>query len=352
MSGVLNFPTSTEVTHIVRNRYQPPGVFIGRDLFPDVDTYHEKILVDVVDAPTGMTSAHNLGAEPRIIKGLAQRRREYRTGYWKETRRWNEAELLYTRQLGTFNQRAGRDIINQGAIQLDNRLEVRKEWLRWQVLLGGVISIDENGVQYTVDFGVPERNKIDLTAGGQTPWSDHQNANPVKDLLDIIQLFIGTGARPGTMYYNQVVANDLVQNAVLRDLLKQSTMIAQLNTANLPQVLKMFVPHLDFVQYDQGWADESGTFHFFVPDSHVVITGVGSEKMGDFASTISLHNGGIDNPQPGKFAIVEDKSQADKNPYIDLTVGQYGLPRLYHPNWIISLKVANRQNNYKPEGNL
>lgn len=352
MSGTLNFPTSTEVTHIVRNRYQDPRVFIGRSLFPDVDTYHEKILVDVIDAPTGMTSAHNLGAEPRIIKGLAQRRREYRTGYWKETRRWNEEELLFARKAGTFNQRAGRDMINQGALQLDNRLEVRKEWLRWQTLLGGVIDIDENGVKYTVDFGVPDSHKIDLTSGGKTPWSDHQNANPVKDLLEVIQLFIGTGARPGTMYYNQVVAADLIQNAMLRDLLKQSTLIAQLNTATLPQVLKMFVPQLDFAQYDQGWASEDGVFHFFVPDSHVVIVGVGQEKMGDFASTISLHNGGVDNPQPGKFAIVEDHSMLEKNPYIDLTVGQYGLPRLYHPNWIVSVKVADRQNNYQPQGNL
>lgn len=349
---MLNFPTSTEVTHIVRNRFQDPGVFIGRAIFPDVDTFHEKILVDVVDAPTGMTSAHNLGATPRIIRGLGSRRKEYRTGYWKETRQWNEAELLYTRQLGTFSQRAGRDLINQGAMQLDNRLEVRKEWLRWQTLLGGVIDIDENGVKYTVDFGVPTANKIDLTAGGKTPWTDHQNANPVKDLLEIIQLFIGTGARPGTVYYNQVVAADLIQNAVLRDLLKQSSLVANLNTANLPQVLSMFVPQLSFVQYDQGWADDAGTFHFFVPDSHVVITGAGSEKLGDFASTISLHNGGLDAPKPGKFAIVEDKSQAEKNPYIDLTVGQYGLPRVYHPNWIVSVKVAARNNEYTPQGNL
>lgn len=351
---MLQFPTTQEVTHIIRNRYQDPGIFIGRGILPDKETRAAKILVDVVDAPTGMTRAHALGSDPKIIKGLGSRRREYRTGHWKETRRWNEQELLETRQLGTFSERAGRDLVNQGAIQLDNRLEVRKEWLRWQALTNGIIEIDEDGVQYTVDLGVPAANKIDLTGVGEIPWSDHANANPVKDLLEMIQLFIGTGARPGTMYYNQVVAADLVQNAVLRDLLKQSTMIAQLNETNLPQVLKMLIPRLDFVQYDQGWADEDKDFHFFVPNSHVVITGIGApgEQMGDFASTISLHNGGVDNPQPGKFSIMEDHSQKEKNPYIDLTVGQYGLPRLFHPNWIVSAKVADRDNSYTPQGNL
>lgn len=353
---MLLFPTTQEVTHIIRNRFQDPGVFIGRGILPDKDIRTAKILVDVVDAPTGMTRAHALGSDPKIIKGLGSRRREYRTGHWKETRRWNEQELLETRQVGTFSERAGRDLVNQGAVQLDNRLEVRKEWLRWEALINGVIEIDEDGVQYTVDFGVPASHKADLTDGGagEVPWTNHADATPIKNLLEWINAFIGTGARADTMYYDQVVAQDLIQCAEIRDLLKQSSLVVNLNTGNLPQVLQMFVPQLKFVQYDQGYADDAGAYHFFVPDSHVVITGTGApgEQLGDFASTISLHNGGVDKPQPGKFAILEDHSQKEKNPYIDLTVGQYGLPRLFHPNWIVSAKVANRNNNYVPQGNL
>jgi hypothetical protein len=326
------------------------------NLLPNRTVMADKILVDVIDFPTGMTMAHQLGSDPKIIKGIGQRRKEYTTGYWKETRRWDERELLYTRQLGTFSERAGRDLVNLGAVQLDNRLEVRTEYLRWQALAGGVINVDENGVKYSVDFGVPASHIIDLTDGGNghTPWSDHANSTPISDIIGWLELFIGTGARADTMYYSLKTANDLVLNAQVRDLLKQSTMIAQLSTATLPAVLSMFIPQLKFVQYDQGWADDTLNFHFFVPDSDVIITGQGApgELIGDFCSTISLHNGGIDNPQPGKFAIVEDKSMAEKNPYIDLTVGIYGLPRLFHPNWLVKAKVADRNNGYTIEGNL
>lgn len=351
----LVFPSTAEVTHIVRNRVQDPGNFIGMNLLPNRSVMAAKILVDVVDFPTGMTMAHQLGSDPKIIKGIGQRRKEYRTGHWKETRRWDEQELLETRQLGTFSERAGRDLINLGAVQLDNRLEVRQEWLRWQAMAGGVINIDENGVKYSVDFGVPTSHIIDLTdGGGDVPWSDHANAKPLDDIIAWLDLFIGTGARPDTMYYSQKTANDLIQNAQMRDMLKQSTAILLLNKQNLPQVLSTFIPDLKFAQYDQGWADEQGQFHFFVPDSDVIITGQGApgELIGDFCSTISLHNGGVDKPRPGKFAITEDKSQSEKNPYIDLTVGIYGLPRLFHPNWLVKAKVAPRDNGYAVAGNL
>lgn len=352
----LLFPTTADITHLVRHRVQDPATFVGINLLPTVGVEVDQIEVDVLDFPTGMTLAHQLGSDPKLIKGIGQRRKVYTTGYWKETRRWDEAELLKARKAGTFNVRAGRDLINTGAIQLDNRLEVRQEWLRWQALDGGVINIDENGVKYSVDFGIPTSHVIDLTDGGagHVAWSDHANSTPISDIIGWTELFIGTGARPDTMYYSLKTANDLILNAQVRDLLKQSALVVNLSTQNLPQVLSMFIPQLKFQQYDQGYASDDGHFHFFVPDSDVIITGVGApgEKLGDFCSTISLHNGGIDTPKPGKFAIFEDKSQNEKNPFVDLTVGIYGLPRLFHPNWLVKVIVADRTNEYDITGNL
>lgn len=336
----LTFPTTQEVSHIVRNRVVDPAQFIGAQFCPVTDHYAKDIEYDVLEASVGMTKAHAVGTDPKLIKLPGQSRKRMGTGYWKEAYRIKEDELLYARQAGTYNQRAGRDLVLKRAKELDDRLETRIEWLRWQPLVAGQLVVDEDGIKYTVDYNVPAENRPELTGGDL--WSDLANSDPVDDITTWLLLFRGTGARGVTAYFNLKVAGYLAQNAKIRELLKQSQYANFLSASNIAQALKLLFPELEFKVYDSGYADEEGTFHPFIPDDRFIIRGQGqaNELLMDFASTISLHNGTLDNPLPGKFAVIEDKSQQNKNPHVDITVGIYGLPRLFHPNWIVSAKVA------------
>ncbi len=339
----LAFPTTQDITHIVRNRIVDTQRFIGAAFCPVVNEYVELIEYDVFDASFGMTGAHQINTDPKVVKLPGQSKRRFGTGYWKDSFRLNEEELLYVRKAGTYNQRAGRERVLLRAKQMDDRVETRVEWARWQPLVNGTLTVNENGIQYTVDYNLPAANKPVLT--GTALWSDYVNSDPIKDITNWLILFRGTGAKAQKAVFNLKTAQALLQNQKLRDLLKQSGFVASLQFGNIGKALQIFFPELTFVIYDEGYSSDGTDFNLFVPDGKFVLIGgasnseLGGELLMDFASTLSLHNGGIDNPQPGKFAIIEDKSSQEKNPYVDVTVGIYGLPRVYHPNWIVSATV-------------
>ncbi len=336
---VLQFPTTQEITHIVRNRVMDQSLFIGRQFCPVVSEFVLDIQYDVLEASFGMTQPHQIGTEPKTIQVPTIETKRFGTGYWKESVRINEAELLYARQAGTYNQRAGRDLVAQRSIHMDTRLETRLEWLVWQTVVNGLLDIKDKDVRYKVDYKIPNKNKIDISKDATRKWS-HPDADPIADLNDWLLLYRGTGAKPKRAYFNATVAKVLSANNKFRELLKRYN-VQLTGLTNVAEGLKVLIPNLEFVMYDEGYLDENKTFQMFIPDGQMVIIGdYPSEKMMDFVSTMSLHNGGLDKPQPGKFALVEDKSQAEKNPYIDLTVGIYGLPRVFHPDWIVSVKVV------------
>ncbi len=332
----LQFPTTQEITHIVRNRATDPKRYVGARFAPLVQVYQDSIEYDELEATTGMTSAHNLSTDPKLVKtpGLTQKR--VGTAYFKETIRFDEAHLLKARRAGTLNERAGRDLVLQGAVHLDTRLETRLEYLRFQAVSDGKISINDNSVKINVDYSLPTLT----TLSGTKKWGA-ADADPVSDISDLLESFIGTGTQCKEIYLNSATARKAAESPKMIDLLKQSGFALLLSMSRYAECLKSLFPSVDFIIYDEGYADDKGIFKKFLADGFLVALGDSadiSDPVMDFATTISLHNGGLEKPQPGKFSLVDDKS-ADKNPFVDLTVGIYGLPRIFKPKAIQRLKA-------------
>jgi hypothetical protein len=336
MSFAFNFPTTQEITHIVRNIITDPKKYIGNEFAPVQGVYSERIEVDVINAVTGMTKPHSFNSEPSIITLSGQGMKAYATAPWKESYRLTEEELLFARREGTYNQRAGRERVLRRATEMNIRLETRLEWLRWQFLTNGKIQVNENNVKFTVPSGIPNGNMPTMD------WTDPTH-DIVGDIENMLELYLGTGAKAKKAYINYGAAKLMAKNEAIRDLLKQSVYATALSPRTITQrALPMLFPDLEFDLYPEGYGDDKGNFIPFLPNNKFIIRGEGmpGEPIMDFASTISLHNGGIDNPQPGKFSLVEDESSANKNPHLDLTVGIYGLPRIFHPNWFVSAQIA------------
>jgi len=129
----LTFPTTKEITHIVRNRVYDPSQYIGSSFCPVTPEYVAEIEYDVLAPSSGMTKPHNLNANPTVIDVPNMGTKRFGTGYWKETSTIKEDELLKARAAGSYNQRAGRDLVMLRSVHMDTRLETRIEWLRWQV---------------------------------------------------------------------------------------------------------------------------------------------------------------------------------------------------------------------------
>jgi hypothetical protein len=94
-----------------------------------------------------------------------------------------------------------------------NRLE-----MAWgDVLTDGVLTINENGVQQQVDYGIPSNQKV--TAG--TLWSDTANSDPLADLIawyDVYRAINGTG--PGQFKCSLTTARQLQRNVKLINAIK------------------------------------------------------------------------------------------------------------------------------------
>lgn len=335
----MEFPTTQEITHIVRHRAYDTSLYIGAKFCPITPEYVTKIEYDILEPSYGMTSAHALGSNVKNIEVPAMATARFGTAYWKEKHTINEEKLLNARAVGCYNKRAGRQLVLQAALQLDTRLETRLEWLRWQTAINGKIVVTDNGVNFTVTYGIPDENRIDLSGDSARNWKA-STSDPQSDIDAWLKLFRGSGANGKTLYFNSDTAGVMAQNQKIRDLLKQCNYAGMLSASNITKALKMLFPKLDFVVYDGGYLAEDKSFKMFIPDGVLVMMGeyVG-EKLMDFVTTLSLHNGGLDKPQPGKFSMVKDRSSSEENPYISLLVGLYGLPRVFHPDWIVSVKV-------------
>lgn len=330
MTVALQFPTTQEINHIVRNTITDPTKFRGVEFAPVVSAYAARIQVDVINATAGITPPHALNSEPKVATLSGQSVRDYATGYWRETYRINEEELLYARQEGTYNERAGRLRVMRRSNELNTRLDTRIEQLRWTSLVTGKVQVNDNGVNYTVDHKIPASNKVTL------PWVSNANQDIVADIETLKELYLGTGAELDTIFLSIQVAKALASNAVVKDLLKQSVYAVNLSTSNLPKALQLLFPEVKFEVYKEGYGDGKGNFIQFMPAGSFVGVGKGGEVGMDFCTTLALQNGGMEKPQPGKFSAVEDKSANEKNPYVDVTVGINGLPRIHHSNWFIS----------------
>lgn len=140
------------------------------------------------------------------------------------------------------------------------------EKMRMQALTTGAITISDNGVKLSYDFGVPSANKV-------TPdvkWDIAATADPIADIekwLD--QIENKTGARPTEALINSVTLGyiqkaDAVKNAIY--VLGQGKV-----TPNRQEVLNYLLNEtgVTFYVYNKGYSD-NGQFTKFVADGTVV----------------------------------------------------------------------------------
>jgi hypothetical protein len=94
-----------------------------------------------------------------------------------------------------------------------NRIE-----LAWgDVLADGVLTINENGVQQQVDYGIPSANKV--TAG--TLWSTTATSTPLTDLIAWYDQYVSlNGMGPGQILMSLATARNLQKNVSLINAIK------------------------------------------------------------------------------------------------------------------------------------
>jgi hypothetical protein len=349
---VFKFPRNVVLDQVIQEVVRDRTRLIGQTIMPFVEKEFQMVEWDEKDHEQGMTAVHTMGTEPRIAGRPGSKTHRYEPIPHKEEEVIKENEILKARALGTLG----------GVVNLDDYVMERfnagvgKDWLRgeweiWQALRGR-LQINENGVVIDETFPIQ-------TFTATTHYDDLENATPLADRNAVKLLFRNTGAtaQGAKEYMNQTTLNLILENKNTEDIrgfnegLRAITFdLAALNKMNTSRGLPEIVP------YDEGWEDEDGNFHLFIPDGESIIVGkrMQGQQVGDYLLTPTLHRQKNGMPAPGFFAFVTVNGEGNANgsvavdlaelgsagnPKIGVVHGMYGGPRLMYPRSVVKVKM-------------
>jgi hypothetical protein len=325
------------MTGIVRNIKTDTSTFHGATWCPMKDYPTQNIEWDILSGATGMTPAVYPDAPTPILKHPGLAHKSFQAVQWREKMVFGETDLMYLRKPGTWDEQYGNQMLADRLTDLNTRLETRYEYLRWSMLTGSITITYPDAITQAVDYEVPSGNKP--TAG--TLWSSTSTADPVANVAAWKLLFRGTAVRLGKLVMNQVTYNYLPANSAIRaliqyqfgyDLVRSGALVPQ---AAVNEALGGTPIEIN----DAGYVNDSGTFVPFLADGKVLgLPQSTPERWCEFMSTPNMHHGG-QNPQSGKFA--RPIWHLDDDPIsVEVIVGEYGLPVMYHTDWHLYITVG------------
>lgn len=144
---------------------------------------------------------------------------------------YERLQLEKLRQGGGANQPLIEAIFDDFSIGVRD-IRTAVEAKRGELLSTGKLVINENGLQETVDFGVP----VNHFATAATPWSDVEDSTPIEDLLAWKKIFVDDNeeATPGRIIVDDATIGYLMKNKEIR-------VYAGLDAAGGPQLVRQDV---------------------------------------------------------------------------------------------------------------
>jgi hypothetical protein len=330
-----------------------PDAYRGAEILPVEEVKYrgnaQFIKWDVLSAVSGQTKPHVLGNDVARVEVPKLATYVERTTHYRERITLNEEDLMNLRNVGAAERtRMAGGIVVRAMTTLRIRLAVRKENLRWDAIRGSIV-LNENGVKRTITYGVAAPQTV------STRWDDREMSNPINDIQDAILRFRGTGGGMPELWMTFYVATLLSQNVKVQRLLRGTGFIGQIGPTQIVQLLPALIG-LDRINvYDIHWTPQNangtaGDPQPFLSDEQVHLIAksmMPGERLGEFASTPSIFNGGYENPKGGDYFFFDNNTDKP-NPYLDVIAGCDGIPVLFHPEWIQNINVVDLDNLWVP----
>lgn len=357
MSKVFAAEHTRVLQEVIREIETDPTEYRGAQYMPSVDMPTTSVFVDVLEARGGLVKEHTLGTDPQGAPRRQFHTQQYSAGAYKEFIRFNEADILRLRELGLNDQskRGIRQHLNENALVLNNRIEARMELLRWQAIFNGTYIYDGK----TVDFGKPANHDVSPVI----PWGvvvggilvANAAATPVQDL----RYWLLGGYGPFRKYkitklvMNPTTARLVLDNPNVQSLIQNRFAADNYAGHDVNAALQFLIPGMPSIDLYQGWYQSESINAttglitvsdaiFFIPDGSIFFECKlpDNNKIGDIVMTLSLANGSVDSPAPGKFILVDEHIEdRPGNPYIDVFGGFYGGPRLKRAPDVLTASV-------------
>lgn len=212
----------TVLNKLVTKFMAPPNLII-RGMFPRTNYISDVIEWESQIGSRGLTpfAGEDAEAPQASVPGSAQN--EAHAAYWKERTFFGSAFLNNIRRLGTDReyQQAQVTLGNQTR-NLSNRSYRREEWMFAQMLFNdGFTYKDKNEVYITIDYGIPDDNKVSLSADYK--WDAGTKRDIVKDIMDA--KLVVSNANAGILaraFFTTEILNLMILDDGLQTLLQKS----------------------------------------------------------------------------------------------------------------------------------
>jgi hypothetical protein len=331
------YPNNMEIREIAQDllpRLQEDRVIF--DLMPIVETNADLIMWRQRDNFEGLQQFRGMNGKPGRVNRIGANEYIVKPGYYGEWEAILEDELTRRAALAPLGQPVDiADLVLECQTHLMERELDVIEYIGWQLLLNGTFSVADGAgvVMHTDTFSVQ-------TYSAAVTWSTTATAAPLKDLRAMKLLHRGHSVsfgRESSLYMNQNWVNQALNNANANDLGGKRLQygsnvltIEQFNQILMENDLPTIVP------YDEGYFDESGTFHLFIPDAEAVLVG----KRRDGSPVANYHltrNAQNPNCAPGAYSFVKDTID-DNEPPREIIVhrGHNGGPSIPYPSAVVS----------------
>jgi hypothetical protein len=174
--SVLELFNQKEVLNYLKERKFP--AMMGEELFPEVkkQSLEFEVLTNASKTPV-IASVHGFDTESEIGQREAEKK-AIELALIKRKMQLKEKEIIALESPRNDAERQAlmKDVYND----FDNLIEsvrARVEKMRMDVIANGVITLDENELNATIDYGVPTENKVT-----NVDWSS-DTANPINDMI-------------------------------------------------------------------------------------------------------------------------------------------------------------------------
>jgi len=338
----IPFLRNVALTDLVQN-YIPNQNRIGASMLPTQSVISRETQWEVVMGANNIAPIVAWDAQSPLIGDAGIRRLAAQCVDIREKKAIGEADVLFLRNPGERESAQGRRNIRDSLAKMKNDVENRLEKMRFDVFLTGLLSVNDTVdgqlINLNYDFGIPAASFRDATddAGGVV-WSNTSTGD-ARVQFESAKLAIrnATGQTVTTALMNSNTRALINHQTLIRqDLVYVSGPSDLVRSPDITEILS----GIRLVTYDDGYkldVNGTGAHQYFLPDNKVIFfvgPSAGGEKFGDMATAPSLlADGSI---VEGIFA--EQWTSPDPTREY-LRVGTVAIPRVFHPDWFITLTV-------------
>lgn len=336
----IPFLRNVVLTDLVNN-FRPLGNLIGSSIMPTANVPTRTVEWEQELGGRNIAPIVAWDAQSPLVQHPGVLRKSAEAVDIRQKYALREADLLFLRQPGERESRAGRDIVTGQLNRMRSNIETRIEAMRWSAMLTGAISYDQlvdgERLVITIAFDTPATQFVSLT--GTAKWDAPTTATARTDFANALRVIREGVGRRVTVAMMNSNTHMLLDN---QDLLKQEFRYVEgANDLIKSEHVTAVISNIRIVDYDEGYKEDvnfNGTFVYFLPNNKVLFA-VGAtedgEKYGDIAyAPHMLADGTVVSGTGAENWTSPDPTRE----YI--RVACVVMPRIFHPDWVYVLTVA------------